>query len=110
MLAILRKRAAGLALLFLIGAFGLPAAHLVRHILQPEPAVCTVGEGLYRSPDCRHLPDPCRLYASLRSLPAVTPTFPVLWTQWEELPVAKARAVLSTPSFAHASRAPPVLC
>ncbi|WP_243664218.1 hypothetical protein [Rhodothermus marinus] len=110
MLAILRKRAAGLSLLFLIGAVGLPAAHLVRHVLQSEPAVCTVGEGLYRSPDCRHLPDPCRLYASLRSLPAVTPTFPELWTQWEELPVARARAVRSTPSFAHASRAPPVLC
>ncbi len=110
MLAILRKRAAGLSLLFLVGAFGFPAAHLVRHLLQPNSPICTAGEGLYRSPDCQHLPDPCHLYASLRSLPAITPAFLELWTQWEELPVAKAGAVLSIPSFAHASRAPPVLC
>ncbi len=110
MLAILRKWAAGVSLLFLIGAFGFPAAHLVRHVLHPEPPVCTVGEGLYQSLDCRHLPDPCRLYASLHSLPAVTPTFQGLWTHWEELPVLEGRVVFSSLSFAHASRAPPILC
>ena len=80
MLAILRKRAVGLSLLFLVGAFGFPAAHLVRHVLQPNPPICTAGEGLYRSLDCQNLPVPCRLYTGLRSLPAITPAFLELWT------------------------------
>lgn len=108
MLTTLRKQAAGLSLLFLISAVGLPAVHQVLHALQVQPVVCAAGEGLYEATDCKHLPDPCRLYASLRSLPAISLSLSALWVQGEEIVLVKAQAIFFLLSFPYSTRAPPV--
>ncbi|MDQ7041249.1 MAG: hypothetical protein Q9M35_09950 [Rhodothermus sp.] len=105
--ACLSRRAAGLLLLFLVSTVGLPTAHQLLHARQLA-ATCSIGNGLYQSPDCQHLPDPCHLYAGIRFLPTITTTVPVQWERWEKIPIADRSILYAFFSIAPDIRAPPV--
>lgn len=110
MQAMWRKRAAGLLLLFLISAVGLPAGHQLVHVLEAGAFGCVVGKGLQQATNCKHLPDPCRLFASLRSLPATGEALSALKGSEETVSFLTIQAIVSFLPFAPFTRAPPVLC